>query len=167
MLLLLTYSFMKFINREISWLAFNARVLQEAEDKNVPLLERLRFLGIFSSNLDEFFRVRVATLRRMSVINKKAKKSIGESPKKVMAEIFNIVITLQNKFNAVYTELLHELEKENIFILNERQLSPEQGAYVRHYFHSQVRAALVPLMVDHIFDFPYLKDHSIYLAVLL
>jgi len=158
---------MKFINREISWLGFNARVLQEAEDRTVPLLERLRFLGIFSSNLDEFFRVRVATLKRMSTINKKAKKTIGESPKKVLGEIFNQVITLQNRFNSIYTELLHELENENIFILNERQLTPEQGAYVRHYFHSQVRAALVPMMVDAIEDFPYLKDHSIYLAVLL
>jgi polyphosphate kinase len=158
---------MKIINREISWLAFNARVLQEADDQRVPLLERLRFLGIFSSNLDEFFRVRVATLKRMTIFNKKARKTIGESPKKVLTEIFNIVINLQNKFNSIYATLLHELEQENIFILNEKQLSPEQGAYVRHYFHQQVRAALVPIMVDSIGDFPYLKDHSIYLAALL
>src|ERR1043165_5761977 len=158
---------MRFINREISWLSFNARVLQEAEDKSVPLLERLRFLGIFSSNLDEFFRVRVATLKRMTAISKKAKKTIGESPKKVLAEVFNLVITLQNKFNTIYQELLHELERENIFIVNEKRLTPEQGAFVRNYFHGHVRALLVPIMVDAVDEFPYLKDHAIYLAALL
>lgn len=157
---------MKVINREISWLSFDERVLQEAEDRSVPLLERLRFLGIFSSNLDEFFRVRVATLKRMAEV-KKMKKAIGESPKRVLADIFSMVITLQNKFNAIYEGLLHELERENIFIINEKQLSAEQGAFVRNYFHSQVRGALVPLMVDGVEDFPYLRDHAIYLGVRL
>ncbi len=157
---------MKIINREISWLAFNERVLQEAADVTVPLMERLKFLGIFSSNLDEFFRVRVATLKRMAVV-KKVKKTIGQSPKKVLAEIFNIVITLQSRFNSIYQDLLSELEKENIFILNEKQLTSTQGAFVRSYFQNQVRGALVPIMIDSQIEFPYLKDHAIYLAVLL
>ena len=158
---------MKYLNRELSWLSFNERVLQEAQDPGVPLLERLRFLGIFSSNLDEFFRVRVATLKRMTPLGKKAKKTIGDSPKKVLAEIYDRVITLQNKFNFIYQQLLHELKQENIFIVNEMQLTPEQGAFVRNYFHREVRAVLVPIMVDAIEEFPFLKDHSIYLAVLL
>lgn len=159
--------FVQFINREISWLSFNERVLQEAQDPSVPLLERLRFLGIFSSNLDEFFRVRVATLKRMAALPKKAIKTIGRSPKKVMAEILDKVITLQNRFNQIYLQIVHELEQENIFILNETQLTQDQGAFVRNYFQQEVRAALVPIMVDAIEEFPYLKDHSIYLAVLL
>ncbi|MBA2422280.1 MAG: polyphosphate kinase 1 [Chitinophagales bacterium] len=158
---------MRFINREISWLSFNERVLQEAQDTTVPLLERLRFLGIFSSNLDEFFRVRVATLKRMASMGKRAKKTIGESPKKILAQIFERVITLQNKFNFIYQQLVQELEQENIFILNESDLTPSQGAFVRNYFHHEVRAVLVPIMVDAIEEFPYLRDHSIYLAVLL
>ncbi|MEP7129367.1 MAG: polyphosphate kinase 1 [Chitinophagales bacterium] len=158
---------MRLINREISWLSFNARVLQEAEDPAVPLLERLRFLGIFSSNLDEFFRVRVASLKRMAVLGKRAKKTIGESPKKVLAEIFDRVITMQNKFNLAYQQIIHELEQESVFMVNELQLTPEQGAFVRNYFQQEVRAALVPIMVDAILEFPYLKDHAIYLAVLL
>jgi polyphosphate kinase len=157
----------QYINREISWLSFNERVLQEAQDPSVPLMERLRFLGIFSSNLDEFFRVRVASLKRMTALRKKAIKTIGESPKKVMAEILDRVITMQNRFNLIYQHIVHELEQENIFILNESQLTPEQGAFVRNYFHQEVRAVLVPIMVDAIEEFPYLKDHAIYLAVLL
>ncbi|HUM46013.1 MAG TPA: polyphosphate kinase 1 [Chitinophagales bacterium] len=158
---------MRLINRELSWLSFNERVLQEAQDPGVPLLERLRFLGIFSSNLDEFFRVRVASLKRMTTLGKKAKKTIGESPKKVLAEIFDRVITMQNRFNFIYQQLVHELELENVFILNEMHLTPELGAFVRNYFQQEVRAALVPIMVDAIEEFPYLKDHAIYLAVLL
>lgn len=158
---------MKLIKREISWLSFNERVLQEAQDPAVPLLERLRFLGIFSSNLDEFFRVRVASLKRMMALGKKVKKTIGDSPKRILAEIFDRVITLQNKFNLIYQQIVHELEQEGVFIVNEAQLTPEQGIFVRSYFQQEVRAALVPIMVDAILEFPYLKDHSIYLAVLL
>ncbi|MCS6991335.1 MAG: polyphosphate kinase 1 [Chitinophagales bacterium] len=158
---------MKYINRELSWLSFNARVLQEAADPQVPLLERLRFLGIFSSNLDEFFRVRVATLKRMKQLGKQARLPFGESPKRILTEIFDQVIRLQNQFNTIYAGIQHELEEEKIHIINEKQLTEEQGRFVRNYFHAHVRAALVPLMVDKIEEFPYLRDHSIYLAVLL
>lgn len=158
---------MKYINRELSWLSFNARVLQEAADPQVPLLERLRFLGIFSSNLDEFFRVRVATLKRMKQLGKQARLPFGESPKRILAEIFEQVIKLQNQFNFIYAGILQELEEEHIYIVNEKQLTREQGQFVRQYFQSHVQAALVPLMVDKIEEFPYLRDHAIYLAVLL
>ncbi|MCS6917487.1 MAG: polyphosphate kinase 1 [Chitinophagales bacterium] len=158
---------MKYINRELGWLSFNARVLQEAADPQVPLLERLRFLGIFSSNLDEFFRVRVATLKRMKLLGKQARLPFGESPKRILEEIFSQVIRLQNQFNSIYAGILQELEKEKIHIINEKQLTPQQGQFVRQYFHDQVRGALVPLMVDKIEEFPYLRDHAIYLAVLL
>lgn len=158
---------MKYLNRELSWLSFNERVLQEAMDENVPLIERLRFLGIFSSNLDEFFRVRVATLSRMELLGKKAKKILGETPRKIIDDVYAKVIKQQSKFEATYKKLLKELEDENIFIINEKQLKDEQQDYVKHYFRLEVRAALVPIMIDAIPEFPYLKDRSIYLAVLL
>jgi polyphosphate kinase len=156
---------LQFINREISWLSFNERVLQEAQDTSVPLLERLRFLGIFSSNLDEFFRVRVATLQRMLPLGKKAKKIIGEHPRKVLDQIQQIVVKQQNAVEATYDQILKELENENIFIINEKQLTQLQGEFVKNYFHQEVRAALVPIIIDKVKDFPYLRDRAIYLAV--
>lgn len=157
----------KYINREISWLSFNARVLQEAEDKKTPLIERIKFLGIFSSNLDEFFRVRVATIKRIDQAGKKAKVLLGKNPKKILEQIEKTVIEQQKRFNEIYRDIIDELKKNNIRIINEKDLSKEQAIYVRDYFQDKVRPALFPIMIDNIEVFPALKDHSIYLAVRL
>lgn len=158
---------LKYIPREISWLSFNERVLQEAEDKTVPLIERIKFLGIFSSNLDEFFRVRVATLKRMSEFKKKAKQAIGENPAKIVKQIHKIVLQQQIRFEETYKEIIKELASQNIFILNEKQLDGEQAVFVRKYFDETVLPRLEPIMIDTSPKFPYLKDKYIYLAVKL
>lgn len=157
----------QYINRELSWLQFNERVLQEAADKRNPLLSRLKFLGIFSNNLDEFFRVRVATLRRLLAINREAKTALGFSPKKTLSEIQKIVVEQQDKFESIYSDICQHLAQQHIFIVNERELLPEQGAIVRAFFHDTVRPLLVPLMLDAIPTFPSLRDGSIYLALYL
>jgi polyphosphate kinase len=158
---------MEMINREISWLSFNDRVLQEANDPNVPLIERLKFLGIFSSNLDEFFQIRVATVKRLTALGKKGKKIMGDDPKKIMKQIQKSVINQQKNFDRSYSAILKELERNNILIINEKQLTPEQGEFVTNYFKQEVQSALVPLMIDRIKEFPPLKDQAIYLAVYL
>ena len=156
-----------FVNRDLSWLSFNARVLQEAEDPNVPLLERVRFLGIYSNNRDEFFKVRVATIRRMTKLGKKAKDLLGTDPDELLERIQKIVIKQQEKSEAIYQHLLKELEQENIFIIDEKQLTAEEGKFVRDYFHDNVFPFLVPVMIDTTPKFPYLKDKAIYLAIKL
>jgi polyphosphate kinase len=117
-----------FINREISWLSFNERVLQEAEDPNTPLFERIRFIGIFSNNLDEFFRVRVATVNRMVDFGKDEEGLLGLlSPKELHDEIQDIVSRQQIKVQEIFSHIIKELNKQNIFIINEKQLSHNQG----------------------------------------
>lgn len=157
----------RFINREISWLSFNERVLQEASDSTVPVLERLRFLGIFSNNQDEFFRVRIATLKRLLVLGKRAKATIHYKPKKILEEVQHIVIKQGKWFEEIYNDIQEELKRNNIFIINEKQLSPEQGAFVKQFFHENVRHALVPIMLNQVKRFPELKDKAIYLAIKL
>jgi polyphosphate kinase len=156
-----------FIPKEISWLAFNERVLQEADNKEVPLLERFKFLGIYSNNLDEYFRVRVATLKRLSFFGMKSKNLLGYSPKATLKKIQEIVLTQNEKFEKIYTGLLQELDKHKIHIVNEKQLNPEQTEFVQKYFHKEVRTRLMPFLIEKDSDLPNLTDDGIYLAICL
>ncbi|UCH85417.1 MAG: polyphosphate kinase 1 [Candidatus Latescibacterota bacterium] len=155
------------INREISWLSFNERVLQEADDPDVPLLERLKFIGIFSSNLDEFFRVRVSSLRRMLEAGIYPKSVYGGSPRRVLKRIHKVVVKQRERFDKIFLKLERELEQENIFIVNESELNEKQERFVHDYFQDQVRPALVPIMLDTVPKFPYLENQVIYLAIWL
>lgn len=157
----------QFINREISWLYFNARVLQEAADTTVPLVERARFLGIFSNNLDEFFRVRVATMKRMLLLGKRAIAIMGDDPAKVLKDIQRIVIQQQKLFEQIYSNIIKEFESQHIYIINEQELEAKQEEFVANYFREVVRPNLVPVMLYNKGDFPVLRDKAVYLAIKL
>ena len=154
----------KIIPRDISWLSFNGRVLQEAADETVPLRERIRFLGIFSNNLDEFFRVRVATLKRMIEFGAKAQVHLEAGPQIILNEINAKVTEQQDEFNRIWNEILRELKKQKIFLVTEKQLNREQQKFVLSWFHDEVRSNIVPLMIETMQAFPTLNDKSIYLA---
>jgi polyphosphate kinase len=155
------------IVRDLSWLSFNERVLQEAKDPTVPVYERLRFLGIFSNNLDEFFRVRVATLNKMAKLGKAAKVHLENNPEGILRQIQQTVILQQNDFDNTYQQIIRELAEQQIFIKNEQQLSPVQEAFVRKYYTDKVSSQIVPLMIESIPQMPLLRDKSIYLACVL
>jgi len=157
----------KTIIRDISWLAFNERVLQEAADEAVPLKERLKFLGIFSNNLDEFFRVRVAALRRMISLGSKARMHLELDPDRILEEIQEKVLQMQNDFDRIWNEILRELKKQQVFLVDEKKLNITQQKYVLQYFNEEVRSYIVPLMIESIHNFPVLNDKSIYLACTL
>ena len=156
-----------FINRELSWLSFNARVLQEASDPDVPLVERIKFLGIYSNNMDEFFKVRVATIKRMIDLKLDSKKLLGDKPKKLLQQVQVKVIEMQAKSQQTYHDILLELERKKIYIVDETQLSPEQQEYVVTYFNDKVLSAISPIMFSNVDKFPYLEDRTIYLAAKL
>jgi polyphosphate kinase len=156
-----------YIPKEISWLSFNERVLQEAENKDVPLIERFKFLGIYSNNLDEYFRVRVATLKRISMYGPKSKNILGYSPKATLKKIHETVLIQNSKFEKNFTKLLKELESHKIHIINEKQLNPEQVEFVQKYFHKEVRTRLMPYLIEKDSELPNLTDDAIYLAVYL
>ena len=156
---------LKYINRDISWLTFNERVLQEAEDKNVPLNDRIRFLGIFSNNQDELFRVRVAVLRRMMRVQKSQLKVFDVNPQKTLTQIQKKVLVLKNRFDNAYLEILEDLKKHKIFILNEKEINSQQGEIICQYFNEKVHQRLFPIMLDNNKKMPLLNDKGIYLAV--
>ncbi|MCC6817645.1 MAG: polyphosphate kinase 1 [Bacteroidia bacterium] len=155
----------KLINRELSWLSFNDRVLQEAYDQTVPLLERLKFLGIFSSNLDEFFRVRVATHKRMLHLKSNSSNYINRrETRETLQDIYNKVVIQQVKFNNIYNQLLEEFKSKNVFFVNEKQLNIQQTLEVRKFFKEEIINTIFPLILNERKTFPFLRDNTVYLA---
>ena len=149
----------QYINREISWLRFNERVLQESTDTNVPLIERLRFLGIYSNNLDEFFKVLYATVKRIVEAGKKGKSVLGgEIAKDLLEEITKTVIEQQARSVNILKEIQTELEGQNIFIIKETQLKENQRDFVKDYFLQKVSPQLMTIILNDLTKFPTLKD---------
>ena len=157
----------KTIIRDLSWLAFNARVLQEARDPAVHIYERLRFIGIYSNNLDEFFRVRVAALARMVRLGKAANEHLEEQPDKILQQIQKRLLAQQAHFDATYADIIAELGRANIYIKNDKELTRHQRNFVTKYFDQEVRTQIVPLMIESIPTVPLLNDKAIYLACVL
>ena len=155
-----------FINREISWLNFNERVLSESTDSTVPLLERLVFLGIFSNNLDEFFRVRVATLNRMISLHRSlGKKDAQSENEKTLNAVMRRVKRLNRDFDRIYQSLREELLRENIVIIDETEIDELQGIQIREYFRENIRPHLFPIILDKLRNQTNLHDQSVYFAV--
>lgn len=154
------------INRELSWLAFNERVLNEAADTSVPLMERLKFLGIFSNNRDEFFRVRVASIKRLVHLKDRIKAS-DDDPKLIFKKIQEITIEQQHRYESIYQSIIDQLDENGIHLVNERNLNRNQKAFVREYFEEEVDPIIGPIMLNQIDVFPQLRDKGIYLAIIL
>ena len=152
------------INRDISWMYFNRRILDEASDQANPLLERLSFLGIFSNNLDEFFQIRVATLRRMIELEDNMHPAVTNSSK-ILKKILKLNEQYTVDFDAIFLDLYSELQKENIYIVNETQLTLEQEKFVENFYREELMNSLFPILVSRMSAEPKLNDKSIYMAV--
>ncbi|ETN96400.1 polyphosphate kinase [Zhouia amylolytica] len=156
----------QYVNREISWLQFNARVLQEAADESVPLIDRLRFVGIFSNNLDEFFKVRYATVKRIAQAGKTGKSVLGgANAKELLDEITQIVIKQQSESLSILRRIESLLIEENIYMINEKDVTQRQGEFLKSYFLEKVSPALVTIILNDLDKIPLLKDSAGYLAV--
>lgn len=150
--------------KELSWLDFNARVLQEAADDSVPLIQRVRYLGIFSNNMDEYFRVQVADVRRLAVFSTPAQRSPYIE---LLDQIRDRVLALQYRFDDIYLGLLSQLRDHNIYLVNETQLDKAQGEFVRNYFTTFIASELAPVLLDERNDFPAVVEGSIHFAIKL
>ncbi|WMI67493.1 polyphosphate kinase 1 [Mangrovimonas sp. YM274] len=155
-----------YVNRELSWLQFNARVLQEAADESVPMIERLRFLGIFSNNLDEFFKVRYATVKRIDEAGKAGKSELGGiKASELLEKITQVVIRQQSESLDILHNIHKKLEDYDIFIIDENQINPNQHEFIKNYYLQHVSPALVTIILNDTVDLPMLKDSAAYLAV--
>ncbi|WP_276498704.1 polyphosphate kinase 1 [Pontibacter litorisediminis] len=155
-----------YINRELSWLAFNYRVLQEAKDKSVPLLERIKFMAIFSSNLDEYFKVRVATLKRLIKLKPKTRDKLDDEPQETLEQVLKEVHRQQEEFGQVFRDgILADLREHDIHMLTEHDLNPEQEKWVHNYFKETLEPLLLPIILDETETHLFLRDQTVYLGV--
>ncbi len=158
----------KFKNREISWLSFNYRVLQEAKDPKVPLYERIKFLAIYSSNLDEFFRVRVAGLRSLLKISKKTQKALEYDPAIILKKVLKIVNSHQNEFSKIFNDqIIPELKQNNIYLIDETQTTDYQKEFIKSFFEESVIPQVQPILLIKKKIIPFLRNRRPYLAVKL
>lgn len=154
------------LDRELSWLAFNYRVLQEAKDPRVPLLERIKFMAIFSSNLDEYFKVRVATLKRLIKLKEKTRKKLQDDPSDTFGQVMQEVKRQQEDFGEVFREgILKDLRAHDIHLLTEHDLNPEQQEWVRDYYEEALEPLLLPIILDETETHLFLKDQTVYLSI--
>lgn len=155
----------KLFNRELSWLSFNYRVLQEAKNSNLPLYERLKFLAIFSSNLDEFFRVRVASLRSLLVLKQKQQKELKFNPEKLIYKVHKTVNTQQEEFGSIYRNIISDLKQHRVYLVNETELNDVQKVFVNDFFEDSVKPLLTPVVLTKDKTKPFLQNGHLYFAV--
>jgi len=156
------------LNRELSWLTFNERVLQEAQNPEVPLLERLKFMAIFSSNLDEYFKVRVATLRRLEKLKKKTRAKLGDDPTQQLHDLLQEVARQQQEFGDTFrNQIMPELKRQHVHLVSEHDLTDTQREWVHEYFQRNVQDLLSPITLDENLHHLFLRDQSVYLTLFL
>ena len=155
-----------FINREISWLQFNERVLEEANDSNVPLIERIRFLGIFSNNLDEFYRVRYATVKRIAVSNNSGKKIFKDrTAKQLLNDISAKATDLQQKSFSILNNIIKLLEKDKIYFVDESKVKPTHRQFIGNYFFEIISPAIDVIILNKNKKFPKFKENLSFLLI--
>lgn len=156
------------IAREISWLSFNARVLQEADDPALPVKDRIRFLGIYSNNSDEFFKVRVAVLKKMIQFNdKKDKPYLGKNPQKIFDQVHGIILQQQKEFNRIWKKITLELKREKVFLIDDKHLNRKQKIFVRNYFDQEVSSSIIPLFVENMPQHSCIGGDNIFLGIVM
>ena len=156
---------MELFNRELSWLSFNERVLQESLDEENPVVERIRFLGIYSNNLDEFFRVRVASVRRLIAVGKRNVEGFEGGPQALLNEIKNVVLEQQRLFQLSYQKILKEFREKHVLHTDVKHLNETEITFIHRFFQEKTRPFIVPIMLSSRRPFPQLRDVGIYLAV--
>jgi len=152
------------LNRDVSWMFFNKRILDEAANKKNPILERLKFIGIYSSNLDEFFRVRVATLRRMIEIEDNI-KSVKSDSKTILKQVLKLNEQYSKDLDAIFVGLIEELKFRKIHFVNETTLNQEQIDFIETFYKEELMNSLFPILVSRMDDIPRLDDKSVFMAV--
>ncbi len=154
-----------YLERDISWMYFNERILQEATREHVPLLERMSFLGIYSNNLDEFFRVRMASQSRIAECTDRSAARESEHAKKVIKQINKLNAQYAKAYSKAVDEVTEALRRENIFLVTDTELTPEQQDFIHDYYHSKLSGLIVPVWFSAIKMLDYENDEDIYLAV--
>lgn len=155
----------RYVERDVSWMYFNHRILQEAQKENIPLLERLSFLGIYSNNLDEFFRVRMASLSRLLESDNKEIRKQHDSIRKTMSKINKLNSSYSQEYTLAIEHVFDCLEKHNIRLLNETELNDEQKTFLTNFFHERLNGYTNPIWYSEISEIGQLEDNRIYLLV--